>query len=77
VVVVVSGLGVLRAMTYLSTRAQANHELAVVRSLTKDNARLAGIQRSLSQPGTIAADARKLGMVMPGEHPYAVTSGNR
>jgi cell division protein FtsB len=76
VLVVVSLIGVQRVLNYLSTRAQAAGTVALVHQLTKENARLQAQQRALSQPATIAAAARRLGMVRIGEHPYAVTSNH-
>ncbi|MHB8691887.1 MAG: septum formation initiator family protein [Solirubrobacteraceae bacterium] len=73
VLAVVSLIGVQRTLSYLSTKAQASHERAIVVQLTRSNARLEAQQRALSQPSTIAADARQLGMVRIGEHPYSVT----
>ena len=48
-------------------------ESIIVRQLTRDNASLRAQQRSLNNPSTIVRDARALGMVRPGEHPYEVT----
>ena len=44
-----------------------------MRNLKRDNARLTQEQRALRDPATIVLDARKLGMVRPGERPYVVT----
>jgi cell division protein FtsB len=74
--VIVSLIGVQRVLSYLSTRSQAASAIAQVHQLTQANAKLAAQQRSLSEPATIAAAARKLGMVRIGEHPYAVTSNH-
>lgn len=72
--VIVLVIGAQRVGSYLTARSQAASVLAQVHALTRANAKLAARQRSLSEPDTIAADARKLGMVRIGEHPYAVTS---
>jgi cell division protein FtsL len=74
--VIVSLIGVQRVLSYLSTRSQAASAIAQVHKLTQANAKLAAEQRSLSEPATIAAAARKLGMVRIGEHSYAVTSSH-
>jgi cell division protein FtsB len=70
---VVIGLYIQHALGYLSARSQADQQAAVVRRLERDNARLATQQQSLNDPATIELDARRLGMVKPGERPYAVT----
>ncbi len=69
---VVAGLYVQHTLSYLSTRAQAQAQLRVVRRLVRENAELASEQRALSDPATITRDARVLGMVRSGERPYVV-----
>jgi cell division protein FtsB len=69
---VVVGLYVEHTLSYLSTRAQANQQQAIVQSLTRQNAQLRAEQRSLDDPATIIRDARALGMVRPGERPYVI-----
>ncbi|MGH2913681.1 MAG: FtsB family cell division protein [Solirubrobacteraceae bacterium] len=59
--------------SYLSARSQADRQQATVDRLLRQNARLSAVERSLGQPATIIADARRLGMVRPGEQPYSVT----
>ena len=73
VLCVVAGLYAQRAVAYLSVRSQDNQQRAIVRQLTRSNTSLRAEQRSLTEPATIEADARALGMVRPGEHPYEVT----
>lgn len=73
VLALVVAIGVQRTISFLSVKAQADRQQAIVQQLLRDNARLAREQRSLNQPATIAADARRLGMVREGEHPYVVT----
>jgi len=73
VLCVVAGLYVQQAMAYLSVRGQAARQHAIVEQLTRSNAALRAEQRSLNNPVTIARDARALGMVRVGEHPYEVT----
>lgn len=73
VLCVVAGLYVQQGLTYLSVRSQASHQHAVVQQLTRSNAGLRAQQRSLNSPTTILRDARALGMVRVGEHPYEVT----
>lgn len=70
---VVVGLYAQHALSYLSARAQAQQQLAVVQGLVRENAALEKQQRQLGDPATIARDARALGMVLPGERPYVLT----
>jgi cell division protein FtsB len=72
VLTIVVGLYVEHALSYLSTRSQANAQSAVVRSLERQNAALRREAGSLNDPTTIVRDARALGMVRPGERPYVV-----
>lgn len=60
-------------VSYLSTRSQADRELAAVQSLARQNRRLSAEQQSLGQPATIQHEARALGMVRAGERAYVVT----
>ena len=73
VLAVVIGLYVQRALTYLSVRSQASQQLAIMHQLSRQNARLTREQKALNDPATIEKDARALGMVLPGERPYAVS----
>ena len=73
VLAIVIGLYVQHTLSYLSTRSQAEHQQAIVQQLTRDNANLVKLQRSLSDPATIVRDARVLGMVRQGERPYVIT----
>ncbi len=62
-----------QGLAYLAVRSQANHQRAIVRQLSRSNASLRAQQRALNDPATILRDARALGMVRVGEHPYEVT----
>lgn len=73
VLVVVVGLYVQQALAYFSVRSQAHQQQAIVQGLSRQNAKLIKQQKALNDPSTIAQDARALGMVRPGERPYAVT----
>jgi cell division protein FtsB len=73
VLTVVAGLYVQRAVAYFSVRSQSDRQRAIVEQLTRSNASLRAQQASLNDPATIVSDARALGMVRPGEHPYEVT----
>ena len=50
----------------------AAHERSEVGSLQKEHDRLQARLRELHGPGAIEREARKLGMVAPGEKPYVV-----
>ena len=73
VLCVVAGLYVQQGLAYLAVRSQAGRQRAIVQQLSRNNAWLRAQQRSLNDPATILRDARALGMVRPGEHPYEVT----
>jgi cell division protein FtsB len=73
VLVVVVGLYVEHALAYVSTRAQANAQQAIVNRLTRQNTALEAYQRSLNNPATIVRDARALGMIRPNEQSFSVT----
>jgi cell division protein FtsB len=73
VLCVVAGLYVQQAVAYLAVRSQANRQRAIVQQLSRANASLRAQQQSLNDPATILRDARALGMVRVGEHPYEVT----
>ena len=73
VLVAVVGLYAQQGLTYLSVRSQANQQLSIVKQLSRQNAGLRQQQRQLNDPATIVRDARALGMVRPGERPYAVS----
>jgi cell division protein FtsB len=73
VLAVVIGLYAEHTLSYLSTRAQANQQQAIVTRLAHQNAALTREQKSLNNPATIINEARALGMVRQGEQPYAIT----
>ncbi|MGN6869175.1 MAG: septum formation initiator family protein [Solirubrobacteraceae bacterium] len=72
VLCVVAGLYVQQGLAYLSVRSQASQQRAIVQQLKQSNASLRSQQRALNDPATILRDARALGMVRVGEHPYEV-----
>jgi cell division protein FtsB len=72
VLCVVAALYVQRGMAYLTVHSQADQQSAIVHQLSQSNASLRAQQRSLNSPTTILRDARALGMVRVGEHPYEV-----
>ena len=73
VLCVVAGLYVQQGLSYLAVRSQANGQRAIVEQLTRSNKSLRAEQSSLNSPTTILRDARALGMVRVGEHPYEIT----
>ncbi len=73
VLIAVLGLYVQHALSYLSTRSQADAEQALVQQLAHQNRALEAQQRALMEPATIARDARALGMINQGEQPYVIT----
>ncbi|HUA50393.1 MAG TPA: septum formation initiator family protein [Solirubrobacteraceae bacterium] len=73
VLCVVAGVYVQQALAYLAVRSQADSQRAIVHQLSRANASLRAQQQSLNEPATIVHDARALGMVRVGEHPYEVT----
>ncbi|HET7049618.1 MAG TPA: septum formation initiator family protein [Solirubrobacteraceae bacterium] len=73
VLTVVAGLYVQHAVAYLSVRSQSQQQQAIVRDLEHQNATLAAQERSLKNPATVQREARALGMVRMGEHPYVIT----
>jgi cell division protein FtsB len=70
---VVIALYVQHALAYLAARSQANQQQAIVARLARENAFLMREEKSLNDPSTIVRDARALGMVRLGEHPYVIT----
>jgi len=73
VLAVVMGLYVDQGLSLLSVKSQADQQRAIVERLAKQNRQLERQQQALNNPATIQADARELGMVLPGERPYVVT----
>ncbi|MGD0197014.1 MAG: septum formation initiator family protein [Solirubrobacteraceae bacterium] len=52
-------------------QAAARHQQVV--ALEREAAQLRGEQRALSEPSTLEREARRLGLVRPGEREYVVT----
>jgi cell division protein FtsB len=73
VLIAVLGLYVEHALSYLSTRSQANAEQALVQQLAHQNRALEAQQQALMKPATIIRDARALGMINQGERAYVIT----
>lgn len=68
--VVLLYVGPLRALW--TTWHEARSYKGQVTQLTRQNRALRARAAALQQPQTLAVDARKLGMVRPGELPYVV-----
>jgi cell division protein FtsB len=73
VLAVVMGLYLQQGLALLSVHGQADQQRAIVEGLISQNKQLERKQTQLNDPATIRSDARALGMVMPGERPYAVS----
>ena len=73
VLAIVAGLYAQHILAYLSTRAQAERQLAIVQTLARQNRGLLAEQKALGDPATIQRDARALGMVGRGERAYVIT----
>jgi cell division protein FtsB len=73
VLAVVIGLYADHAISFFTARAQANRQHAIVTQLKRQNAYFEQRQRSLNDLSAILAQARRLGMVRPGEQPYTIT----
>jgi cell division protein FtsB len=72
VLAVVIGLYADHAISYFSARAADNRQHAVVDHLRHQNAYFERREQALRSLPTILAEARRLGMVRPGEQPYAI-----
>jgi cell division protein FtsB len=68
----VVALYVAPARALFSTWRASHAQQAQLHALEREHAALVREQRALRQPLTIAAEARRLGMVKPGEIPYVV-----
>ena len=58
--------------SYWSTRQESKTRNAEVTQLERDNARLRARRDALKDPASIEAEARRLGMLRPGERAYVV-----
>jgi hypothetical protein len=74
-------LCVIAALLYLylsagihmfSTWRQSSHDRALVTSMEREHGSLVHQHATLSQLATVEAEARRLGMMNPGEQPYVV-----
>lgn len=58
--------------SYWSTMHESKQRNAEVQQLERDNARLRARRDALKDPASIEAEARRIGMVRPGERAYVV-----
>ncbi|MGZ4269768.1 MAG: septum formation initiator family protein [Solirubrobacteraceae bacterium] len=72
VLVGIVGLYVGPARSYFSTRAEVAHRNAEVAQLKRENRRLRARRDALRNAGALERDARRLGMVRPGERSYVL-----
>jgi len=61
------------ATSLLSSWRQSGTERGQVRQLGREHRILLARRRALDDPRVVAAEARRLGLVLPGEIPYVVT----
>ena len=64
-------------MTYVSTRQEAKQRRAEVAELQRERAQLRARRDELRDPRAIEREARRLGMVKPGERAYVVNGLGR
>lgn len=69
----VVALYVQPARSYVSTWRDSNAKQAELKTLQREHAELVTRSRELRRPRTIETEARRLGMVRPGERPYVVS----
>lgn len=60
------------ARSLLSTWHESNAKQARLQTLEREHDALLRRAKELRDPRTVQAEARRLGMVRPGEHPYVV-----
>src|SRR3954452_5972512 len=72
VFVVVLLLYIGPAKCYIHTLGESNARSEQVRKLEREHSRLEGRKGALADPAVVEAEARRLGMVRPGERPFVV-----
>lgn len=72
VLVVLVGLFIGPALSYVSTWQKAKHERAVVASLKRQNETLKAQRAALMHPVVLEREARGLGMTEPGERVFVL-----
>jgi len=71
--VVVAALYVEPLTSFVQAWQESGRERATVGRLERENRTLLQRRRALDDPRVLAAEARRLGMVLPGETPYVVS----
>ncbi len=72
VLILILGLYIGPARSYFATRTQAAEKRQAVEKLQAENARLKARAADLRNPATLEREARRMGMVRPGERAYTV-----
>ncbi len=72
VLVGILGLYVGPARSYWTARQEMAHRTAEVAQLERENARLRARRAALRNAGTLEREARRLGMLRPGERSYVL-----
>lgn len=72
VLLAIVGLYIGPARSYWSTVREAKHRRAEVAQLKRENARLRAKRAALRSTSSLEREARRLGMVRPGERAYVV-----
>jgi hypothetical protein len=73
VVVVLLYLYASAGVSLLSTWKEARQDSAQVVSLERQHAVLQAQHAALTSPGTLIEEARRIGMMRPGEHTYVIS----
>ncbi|WP_445152264.1 FtsB family cell division protein [Baekduia sp. Peel2402] len=60
------------SISFLHTYKEAQTRRGEVRALQAENARLRARKQALKSPATLEREARRLGLVKPGERPFVV-----
>ena len=60
-------------VTLLSTLGEAHSDSAQVQALERQRLRLEAQHAALTSPGTLIEEARRLGLVRPGEQPFVIS----
>lgn len=60
------------ARSYINTLRESADRQAQVRALEREHSALEARERALVNPHVVEAEARRLGMVRPGERPFVV-----
>jgi cell division protein FtsB len=58
--------------SYFDTRSEADRRQAQVTELQREHTKLEARKRALTNPDVVEAEARRLGMVRPGERAFVV-----